>query len=207
MRRFVCFDVGGVLVEINHNWKGALLDSGMSEVLADRFDHALVEFAAFNDFQKGTVCWEDYCIALGGYLEGLSPKQAEQVHNAILKVAYPGIPELIAELHQAGVQTGCISNTNAPHWESFFNEPRLAMLRAIQVPLASHLIGAEKPDSAMYRAFEDASGARPEEIVYFDDSLENVEAARKLSWTAFRIDPSGNPAEQMRARLREVGWL
>lgn len=205
--RWVCFDVGGVLVEINHNWKGAMLDAELSEEVAERFDHPLVELAAFNEFQRGVICFSDYCVALGAHLGGIDPDAAQKVHTAILRVAYPGIPELIRDLHAEGIRTGCLSNTNAPHWEAFFAEPRLAALREISLPMASHLIGAEKPDPAMYRAFEAASGASGEQIVYFDDGLGNVESARSLGWRAFQVDPQGDTAAQMRTVLQDQGWL
>ena len=166
-----------------------------------------MQYGAFNDFQKGKLTWERYCQLLGDYLGGINPGEAAQVHNAILRTAYPGVAEIISDLKRAGIRTGCLSNTNAPHWHTFFSEPRLSMLRSIDFPIASHLIGAEKPDVAMYRAFEEASEAGLGEIVYFDDGLANVSSAREIGWMAFHVDPNGDPAAQMRSYLKEMGWL
>jgi HAD superfamily hydrolase (TIGR01509 family) len=205
--RTVCFDVGGVLLQINHNWKGAMLDAGLAPDLADQFDFPLIEFQPFNDYQKGTVIWNDYCVALGGYLGNVSSEEAGRTHNSILKGIYPGVSDLIDELKAKGYRTGCLSNTNAPHWETFFAEPRLAALQKIEVPIASHLIGAEKPDVRMYHAFERASGAKPEEIVYFDDGEVNVLTAEGIGWTAYVVDPAGDTAVQIRRHLHETGCL
>lgn len=199
--RVVCFDLGGVLVEINHHWKGALLDAGFPEEVADRFDVPLVDLEPFNDYQKGRLSLDDYLSELARFL-GSSTERALAAHNAILRTAYPGIPELIEDVHRAGWVSGVLSNTNAPHWEAMHSEPRLAVLKTIQFPIASHLIGAEKPDPAMYRAFEAASRATGDEITYFDDGIGNVEAARVLGWTAHRIDPLGDPAAAMRELLK-----
>lgn len=204
--RVVCFDLGGVLVEINHTWKGALLDAGFPEI-ASQHDRALTDFELFNSYQKGSVSLEDYLDDLSNRFGGIESSQAESVHNAILRCAYPGIPELIEDIRVAGIKTGCLSNTNAPHWEAMMHAPRLAVVSKLDFPMASHLIGTEKPDETMFRAFENASGAKQSEIVYFDDGAANVSAARALGWNAFVVDPIGDPALQMRLTLRELGWL
>jgi len=204
--RVVCFDLGGVLVEINHTWKGALLDAGLSEI-ADQHDRPLTDFKLFNEYQKGSVSLEDYLADLSHRFGGITQEQALATHNAILRCAYPGIPELIDEIKVAGIKTGCLSNTNAPHWDAMMHAPRLAVVSKLDIPVASHLMGAEKPDEKMYRAFEMSSGARPVEIVYFDDGKLNVDAAKELGWNAHHVDPSGNPALQMKSTLKRLGWL
>lgn len=205
--RVVCFDLGGVLVEINHTWKGALLDAGLPEDLASSNDCSLTEFSLFNDYQKGTATLEHYLSDLCERFNGVSREQALATHNAILRSAYPGIPELIDEIKAAGIKTGCLSNTNAPHWEAMLHAPRLAVVSMLDFPVASHLVGTEKPDEKMYRAFENISGAKPEEIAYFDDGKANVDAAKSLGWSAFVVDPSGDTARQMRIALQSLGWL
>lgn len=205
--RLVCFDLGGVLVEINHHWKGALLDAGFPLELAVKFDFPLVELEPFNDYQKGRLSLEAYLDVLSEFLAEPDRDRALAAHNAILRTTYPGVPKLIADVQAAGLATGVLSNTNAPHWEAMFHEPRLAVLKTISFPIASHLIGAEKPDPAMYRALENAAGMSGDQIVYFDDAFGNVEAAKELGWQAFRVDPEGDTAGQMRAKLVELEGL
>ena len=204
--RVVCFDLGGVLVEINHTWKGALLDAGFPEI-AGQHDRPLTDFELFNAYQKGSVSLGDYLDDLSMRFGGIEVSRAESVHNAILRSAYPGIPELIDQIKEAGFKTGCLSNTNAPHWAAMMHAPRLAVVSKLDFPIASHLVGAEKPDEEMYRAFEVASGANPDEITYFDDGKVNVDAAKALGWNAFLVDPSGDPALQIKDTLKELGWL
>ncbi len=203
----VCFDLGGVLVEINHHWKGALLDAGVPLERAASFDVPLTDFEPFNAYQKGEIDLDSYLLTLESYFGGDIKGLGLAAHNAILRTAYPGIPELIAEVQASGLATGCLSNTNAPHWDAMFHEPRLAVLATLDFPIASHLVGAEKPDARMYEAFEAASGAQGEQIVYFDDAFGNVDAAAARSWQAFRIDPLGDPAQEIRAHLRHLGLL
>lgn len=205
--RTVCFDVGGVLIEINHHWKGAMLDAGIEPEIAERFDVPLVTFAPFNAYQKGSIEWDEYCALLGSHLGNVSPSEAGRVHGCILKRPYEGVDELIDDLKARGYRTGCLSNTNAPHWHTFFHEPRLALMNKLDVALASHLLGAEKPDPAMFRAFEEASGACGKDILYFDDGMANVESAARLGWRAYHVDATGMTALQMRSVLVRLGWL
>lgn len=205
--RVVCFDLGGVLVEINHRWCGALEDAGLPGSIGARYDSDLTSCEAFNAYQRGAIPLKSYLEELGVFLGGLDPGQALAVHNAILRAAYAGIPELIDDIKAAGIKTGCLSNTNAPHWEAMMHAPRLAVVSKLDFPIASHLIGAEKPDERMYRAFEKASGAAGEEIVYFDDGAVNVDAAKGLGWKAILVDPQNDPAKQIRSALRSLNMI
>ena len=72
--------------------------------------------------------------------------------------------------------------------------------------LASHLVGLRKPAKAMYEYVERAAGLAPSGILFFDDVVENVEAARRRGWRAYRIDPApDDPIPQVRTILRECG--
>ena len=70
--------------------------------------------------------------------------------------------------------------------------------------LASHLIGAVKPDAQAYRAVEEAAGVRGESILFFDDMPENVAGARAVGWQAALVDPRGAPAQQVRSVVARI---
>jgi HAD superfamily hydrolase (TIGR01509 family) len=184
-----------------------MLSAGLSQSEADRFDLALEELDCFRAYQRGALPLDAYCSALGQSLGGISLDEAERTHNAILQEAYPGIPELLQEIADAGLKTGCLSNTNEPHWKAMFENPKLAVLSTLDYPVASHLVGEEKPQLAMYRAFERASGAQGGQIAFFDDAPANVRAAQILDWNAFWVEPDADPPDQMRKALAGLGWL
>ncbi len=48
----------------------------------------------------------------------------------------------------------------------------------------SHEVGLAKPDPRIYRLTEQRLGVPAEEIVFIDDVIQHVEAARLLGWTA-----------------------
>ena len=47
--------------------------------------------------------------------------------------------------------------------------------------------------------------ARADEVLFFDDLAENIDAARSLGWRAEQIDPSGDTAEQVVRHCRSNG--
>lgn len=72
-----------------------------------------------------------------------------------------------------------LSNTNQDHartWRRLFPEP----LSCFEAIFASHEIGVRKPDPQAFQIVLDYLKKSPEEVVFIDDSAENIEAAGRL---------------------------
>ena len=77
--------------------------------------------------------------------------------------ACPGAEDLVADLRERG-PVGCLSNSNALHWE------RLApILGWFDHAVSSHQLGVVKPDAAAFLAALERVGAQPRETLFFDD--------------------------------------
>lgn len=91
----------------------------------------------------------------------------------------PGMPELVAELDDAGVPLFAITNFSAEFWKPF--RAREAWLfdrfRDIVVSGDEKLI---KPDPAIYELALQRFGLRAEEAFFIDDNAANVDAARAM---------------------------
>lgn len=205
--RAVCFDLGGVVARISYHWAEMLQRNGFPVPEHILPDHDLHYMPVFEAYQTGDVSTEQYFEVLADYLGRLSTSQAEQVHRNMLIEPFPGVLEIVQELNARGIKTGCLSNTNAPHWEELVNSERFPAIRSMQVQLASFEIDVSKPDPGAFREFEKAAGCIGSEILLFDDSLPNCEAAAWLGWQVLHIDPHGDPARQMRARLIDLDVL
>jgi putative hydrolase of the HAD superfamily len=118
--------------------------------------------------------------------------------------AFPGVAELIEEIHTAGAATACLSNTNSEHWRILtdLNDPQGRALAGLQHRFASHLVRARKPDAPIYAHLEQATRFDPARIVFFDDVIENVEAARQRGWRAHLVERCENPIPRIRDLLR-----
>lgn len=180
--RAVCFDLGGVLVEIANTWEEAMQAAGLECRLPGRTP--LIEAPLFIEYQAGEVDEATYLRSLAAYLGLEDVGDALTAHDSILLREVAGVPDVVARLNEAGFVTGCLSNTNALHWAELNRPERFPGIAALGVRLASHEIGANKPDTAAFRAFEAAAGASGPEVAFYDDHPGNVEAARRLGWRA-----------------------
>lgn len=196
----VAFDLGGVLVRIAHTWAEVAQLAGLP---GDFPKSALSEFPAFAQYQAGLIETGPYIRALKKFLN-VTAEKALKAHLAILIEPYPETLDLVCTLEELGLRTGCLSNTNGPHWTVMTETDCFPAIRRLQHKLASHELGLEKPDPRIYGAFEAGTRFRGKEIVFFDDSPINVAAAREYGWNAYTILPEENPAAQMRDHLRNL---
>lgn len=203
--QLVTFDIGGVLIRICHTWEAAAEVAKVPIRLPAGGATPLADMPGFDEYQAGTITVTEYLERLGEWL-GCSTSEAERLHNGILVEPYGGTEELVAELQGAGVATGCLSNTNEPHWHEFFSG-RFPAVARLDRKMASHLVGMNKPDSRIFELHAEINHVAPAEVVYFDDHPGNVEAAANVGFRSFRIDPNEDTVLQMRGFLGELGVL
>lgn len=199
--RVVCFDLGGVVIRICRSFDEAVLAAGVPlrhdahDADAFRRAHALIEA-----HQLGRLAAADFHRLLSEAFDArYSASEIARVHAAITREEYEGMLEAIHEIRGLGFVTACLSNTNDAHWALL--EP-LPALQALHHRFASHLWGLAKPNVGIYRRFESELGVRGDEILFFDDMPENVDAARSLGWDGVHIDHAGDTAAQVLESLR-----
>lgn len=193
--KVVCFDLGGVLVRITLN----VADAGLRAGILGLPDISFGEMDCLSDYQSGRMRTDEYVSVLAHAL-GITAEEAIAVHNHVLIEPYPGTLELIQELN-ASSRTACLSNTNDLHWQEMLGSKRFPNVRELRLPVASHVLGLEKPNAEIFGAFEQLAEARGQDIVFFDDSVVNVDSANAFGWVAHWIDPKGDTAAQMAALL------
>ncbi|HET9957523.1 MAG TPA: HAD family hydrolase [Polyangiaceae bacterium] len=219
----VCFDLGGVLIRIAHHFDEGCAQAGLVLRPLPK-DHATV--AARRRLTEllgtGQIQEHEWAERVSSLLKGLySSEEILRIHHAFSRGEYDGASALIREIHERGVTTACLSNTNHAHWRRLVHEeappsrveptrplppvPEFPCVLALQHRHASHLFGVAKPDPRIYEMFESASAKRGPQILFFDDLIENVEAARARGWRAERIDPRAETVPQMRRLLAQYG--
>ncbi len=196
-RPVVCFDLGGVLLQICHSWNGACLHAGVPE--PEGGPRGLNDFEPLLRYQAGQMGEDAYLASLGEWL-GVGASDARRVHESIVLGDYPGALELVKELRAAGLYTCCFSNTNAIHWPVLTDPRRHPAIAALDRRFASQELGLAKPDPASYQAVEQALPPHSG-VIYFEDTLENVFGASDAGWEAFRVDPLGDPIREIRRTL------
>jgi putative hydrolase of the HAD superfamily len=146
----------------------------------------------------------EYLQSLVDYLALPDLGTAQRLHEAILEDEFPGVREIVEELHAKGIETACLSNNNPIHWAWLTKDGPFPAVISLQKKFSSYEIGINKPDPGIFEFVVRETGWNPSKIVYFDDAPKNVEAALAQGWNAHRIDPSGDVASQIRAGLSGI---
>jgi glucose-1-phosphatase len=230
---WVVFDLGGVIVRIHHSWQHAAAAAGVrgatnsmhdlarahapnstSDAAPNSTPHSMFDptLHRADDFrtlvseqQRGILSHDDFCSGVSQLTSGvLSAQDVERIHTAVIVGAYDGVEQLVLQLNKRGLSTACLSNTNHQHWQLMHS---MAAFNAIQHRHASHLFQLEKPNQAIFRAFESATQARSCDILYFDDLADNIAAATQAGWRAILIDPHSETVPQIRRALATHGVL
>jgi FMN phosphatase YigB (HAD superfamily) len=207
--QLVCFDLGGVLMRLCEGWNHACTVAGVPQPTR-KLDGALrtkiAEVIARSDL--GELDLPAFADEAGPLL-GVGPEDVVAVSNVYLRGAYPGAAELLNDLADLRIATACLSNTNESHWRMMNDAEHAAALplEKLSHRFASHLIGARKPDPAIYEHVERVTGVSAGAIAFFDDLPVNIEAARRRGWRAFQVDPAGDPVAQAKAHLSDMAVL
>ncbi len=112
----------------------------------------------------------------------------------------PEAESLVDELKRAGCRLYLLSNA-AARWRVYWRD--FPAMTALDGHIVSALVGALKPDAAIYRILFDTYGLDPAESYFVDDVAANVEAGRALGMDGFVLDRFQYGA--LREALKEKG--
>ncbi|MGH8186234.1 MAG: HAD family hydrolase [Steroidobacteraceae bacterium] len=180
----VLFDVGGVLVQLRG--VAALLEWLPQRPTSEALFRTWLQSPAVREFETGR-CGADAFAARVVRELGL-PVDAAQFLESFVgwpTGLYPGAPELVARI-PAECRRALLSNSNALHWPRVMDELGLGAL--FEHRFVSHLIGRIKPDRDAFEHVIEALECIPDSILFLDDNLTNVEAAREAGMRAARVD-------------------
>ena len=205
--RIVVFDIGGVLVRISRSWRENHERAGLPgdpPPEDSNFEARRTQLSA--QFHLGRLTTDEYAAEVASASDGrYSASDILAAQSAHLLGEYAGIESVFDRIEHAATATGLLSNTNSLHWSRLVGDqghaaefPNVARAKH---RYASHLLGLAKPDPAIYRALVAGTGYAGEQILFFDDSMENIDAARAEGWRAEWIDHTGDTAAQMLALL------
>ena len=106
----------------------------------------------------------------------------------------PGSIELVERLHARGVPLYAITNFGHDFWAGF--RPTAPVFALFDDIVVSGTEKRAKPDPAIFALAAQRFGRSPETMLFVDDVLANVEAARRCGWQAHHFhDAAGLEAE------------
>ncbi|MBB6094260.1 putative hydrolase of the HAD superfamily [Povalibacter uvarum] len=197
--RVVLFDLGGVLVELNGvapmlRWLGYRMPT---EDLWRKWLHS----PSVRSFETGRIEGPEFARQL---IEEFDIRVDE---HEFLKAftswptgLFPGALELVAQIPRRYVRA-VLSNTNELHWPRVRDEMEIG--GAFDHYFVSHLTGRIKPDAAAFEHVVESLQCQPAEVLFLDDNLLNVEAARKVGMEALVV----RGAQEAERALRDARVL
>lgn len=100
-----------------------------------------------------------------------------------LGAALPGAAELVSEVQRL-VPVGCLSNTNAVHWE---HRARWPFVDVLDHRFLSFELGVVKPDRALFDRVAELLGVPADRVLFLDDNQINVDGAVAAGFRAERV--------------------
>ena len=200
------FDFGGVLF----HWQPAsMLQRELPDMApdADRAAHWVAQIfqsygGDWGDFDRGTVGTAELVQRIARRT-GLSETDVRQVVAAVPRELQP-LPDSVAllrRLHEAGRGLHYLSNMPAPIAAHLQDTHQF--LRWFSSGVFSSHVHHNKPEPAIFEIAAQRFGHPVHELLFLDDHLPNVMAARALGWNALQF----KNAAQAEAELRAAGWL
>ena len=189
----IIFDLGGVILNIDY---GKTTDAFRSLGVKD-FDDMYSQKKAnplFSSLEEGKINEQEFYDAFRRSTSTLaSDEQIKLAWNAMLL----GFREKALQTLQAlrhKYKLYLLSNTNAIHYEAFHTicEKEIgkeSLDEFFDKIYYSHNIGHRKPDREAYEIVLQENGLTPSETIFIDDSIQNIDAAKKLGLQTIFLRP------------------
>jgi len=188
----IIFDLGGVIINIDYS----LTSQAFAKLGLPHFD-ALFSQAKqnpmFDQYEKGRIPSSEFRNELRNYL-GHSTDDAtiDKAWNAML-LDIPAERLQLLKRVKATHRTFLLSNTNDIHVETInaylqknFGIPDLSGY--FDKLYLSYKVGMRKPDKEIFELVLSENDLKPHETLFIDDSVQHVEAAKKLGIQAYLLD-------------------
>ena len=191
--RNIIFDLGGVILDIDFSkTQQAFIDLGITN-FAEMYGFTHVD-SFFRQHEGGKITDEEFIASLQKMAgSSLGTDVIQKAWNALL-IRFPAERiELLKKLRQK-YRLFLLSNTNAIHVVEFQKIYSNTFQNGSLVDLFdkvyySNEIGMRKPNAEIYEFVLKDSQLLPEETLFIDDSLPNVEGAKQVGIQAIHLKP------------------
>ncbi|MFM7850474.1 MAG: HAD family hydrolase [Flammeovirgaceae bacterium] len=186
----VIFDLGGVLLnlDVDRTLHQFAAISGLS---AEEIKHNISTLAFFIDYETGLITSAEFRNYLRRYLN-------TDIHDAALDNAWNAMLldfpheklQLLQQLSKTH-RTFLLSNTNEIHWVAFTESMHKQGIECFDACFEkayySHLLHQRKPDANVFKYVLETNQLLPQQTLFIDDTLANVESARQVGILAVHL--------------------
>lgn len=189
----ILFDFGNVIIDIDFEilFEGFANASGKS---VDAVKTRLSDHQVFRRYESGYFDNAEFFEVIRQTIGfPFNNGEIERIWNSMLLQIPPNRIELVRYLNTK-FPVFLLSNTNPIHinWCNNYLEEKYAIASVnalFKKAYLSYELGMWKPDEVIYKHVLDDAGFEPEQVIFFDDNLDNVISAQNLGMQCVQITP------------------
>jgi len=196
--KFIYFDVGGVAIldfSKTNKWQEMTQALGVNEFNKDKFDEIFNKFEpeicvgkkSLDEFTK-TVRFE-----LGLSLPADYSMLDDFVNRFEANVSLHPILNRLSKQFQLGLLTNMY-----PNMLNKIKDRSILPVTEWDVVIDSSIVGFRKPQDEIYKLAEEKSGFKAGRILFVENSITHIDAAKKRGWQTLLYDPSNIPGSNKR---------
>ena len=190
----IIFDLGGVLLDLNMEGIGQAcqrlgINPELFFVKTDEKNTSTVcqgisASKAITAYQVGEITSEQFLfLVLSHCGEGITREDIIEAWNSCIGLIPMERLDMIKELRRKGYHTHLLSNTNDLHWEEikrrYLSQKGYTCKELFDNVFVSHEVHLAKPAPESYQYAISQIGRPAAQCLFIDDTLLNVEAARR----------------------------
>lgn len=183
------FDLGNVVIKLAYERVLAAI-CAQAETTRDELVRLLDSPGGYRDLERGLISFKEFHAFLESRVRYRASLSAfRNVWADFFEGPVPGIEEVL-ERARAQYRVAFLSNSNEVHAEVIPSKYAPLFHRDDRF-VFSHRYRCAKPDPEIFRRTLEILGTSASQVIYTDDLLENIAAARQLGMTAFQFESAG----------------
>ena len=191
----IIFDLGNVLLPINLTITYDALAS-YSSLSSTKIANEINEKQLWVPYEAGQQTDIEFRNFLRSHLDlTISDVDFDNAFSALLLGFHQGVYDWIASL-KSKFYLVLLSNTSSIHAERFtkvaLGPEGQNLFSLFHQVYYSFEMGLVKPDPAIYLRVLNEQGFQPEEVLFFDDNVANINSAKNIGIQSYLIDPNQN---------------
>jgi putative hydrolase of the HAD superfamily len=180
MIRTIVFDIGQVLAHFR--WKEYIDEFHLDSETTKKLIYATVEnIDHWSLHDRGAISDEEFiklCIQRAPDIETEIRMFFEQIEHIVVEYDYAA--DLVKQLKQNGYHVYLLSNYGSTTFE--FAKKKFKFIPYVDGGIISYEVKLIKPEREIYEYLLDKYKINPEEAVFLDDRLDNIEAAKECGF-------------------------
>ncbi len=204
-------DFGGVIYDIDTNstilaFKKLFSNVNESNISNDKkINYSSMPF--LSKYERGEIDTNEFLISIAkAFNIELNDNNIYRIINAwnvTLSGLKPEIDRTLEELSK-NYNLYLLSNTNELHYNYFIGECSLIFNKYFKKLFFSHKMGTNKPNLEIFEKVLNDIEINPENVLFIDDSKENIDSAKILKINTYQIGSDNNSIYNLSDYLHTV---